>query len=101
LEPAGSVHKSKFFRINHRHEQIGEQCEGNEADNDVFHKLIKLDLKFPAPDGVELRGQKGGGHDGDKDQVLHKFLTAMADGAQPGRRISFTAINVADNRPEG
>ena len=43
LEPAGSVHRQslKFFRINHRDEQIGEQREGNEADNDVFHKLIQ------------------------------------------------------------
>jgi hypothetical protein len=101
LEPAGCVHKSKFFRVNHGHEQIGKQREGNEADDDVFHKLIHLGSKFPAPAGVELRGQKGGGHDGDKDQVLHKFLTATADGAQPGPPISLTAINITDTRRDG
>jgi hypothetical protein len=101
LEPAGCVHNSKFFRVNHRHKQIGKEREGNEADNDVFHKLFKQYSKFSAPNGVELRGQKGGGHDGDKDQVLHKFLTATADGAQPGRPISLTAINITDIRRDG
>src|SRR6185437_3945744 len=27
----------KFFRPEHRHEQIGEQAEGNESDKNVFH----------------------------------------------------------------
>jgi hypothetical protein len=28
----------KFFRINHRDEQVSEQRDGDEADNEVFHK---------------------------------------------------------------
>jgi hypothetical protein len=29
----------KFFRINHRDEQISEQREGNQTDDKVFHKI--------------------------------------------------------------
>jgi hypothetical protein len=51
----------KFFRINHRDEQIGEQREGNEADNNVFHKN---DSEFLAPMGVDFARHKKQGDDG-------------------------------------
>src|SRR5208283_4761546 len=41
LQPAGGLHRRwlKFFRMNHRDEQIGEQREGNQTDDKVFHKF--------------------------------------------------------------
>jgi hypothetical protein len=59
----------KFFRINHRDEQIGEQRKGNEADNNVFHKS----LEFFAPVGVKLARHKKEGDDGDVNKVSHRF----------------------------
>jgi hypothetical protein len=42
LEPAGRVHKTlKFFRVNHRDDEIGKQRQGDEADNNIFHKMIQ------------------------------------------------------------
>ena len=59
----------KFFGINHRDEQIGEQREGNEADDNGFHKF----LEFFAPAGVKLARHKKQGDDGDENQVGHRF----------------------------
>jgi hypothetical protein len=85
LYPAGRVHKwLKFFRINHRDDQINEQGDGNKADNDVFHKF----LKFFAPAGVKLAHDKNQGHDSDVNQVVHSFvLTFQNLGAITGRRL--------------
>jgi hypothetical protein len=59
----------KFFRINHRDEQIREQRDSNEADNNGFHKS----LEFFAPVGVKLARHKKQGDDGDVNQVGHRF----------------------------
>jgi hypothetical protein len=59
----------KFFRINHRDEQIGKQREGNEADNNVFHKS----LEFFAPVGVKFAGHKKECDDGDENKINHRF----------------------------
>jgi hypothetical protein len=63
----------KFFRINHRDEQIGEQRDGNEADNNIFHKFSE----FFAPMGVKLAGQKEGRDNADVNQVSHKYVATM------------------------
>jgi hypothetical protein len=59
----------KFFRINHRNEQIRKQREGNEADNNVFHKS----LEFFAPVGVKLARHKKQGDDSDENKINHRF----------------------------
>ena len=59
----------KFFRINHRDEQIREQREGNEADNNIFHKS----LEFFAPVSVNFAGRKKGRDDSDINQVSHNL----------------------------
>jgi hypothetical protein len=59
----------KFFRINHRDEQIGEQRKGNDSDDEGFHKA----LEFFAPMGVKLARHKKQGEDGDENQVGHRF----------------------------
>ena len=42
LKPAGSLHgrSLKFFRPNHRHEQINEEQQRDDADNDGFHGVL-------------------------------------------------------------
>jgi hypothetical protein len=60
---------SKFFRINHRDKQIGEKRQGNEADNNVFHKS----LEFFAPVGVDLARHKKQSEHGDVNKVSHRF----------------------------
>jgi hypothetical protein len=59
----------KFFRINHRDEQIGEQRNGNEADNNVFHKISE----FLAPVGVKFAGHKKQDDGSDVDGINHKM----------------------------
>jgi hypothetical protein len=67
----------KFFRINHRDEQIGEQREGNEADNNVFHKNKRLE--FFAPMGVKIAGHKEGCDDTEVNQVSHKHIVTLTE----------------------
>jgi len=74
----------KFFRINHRDEQIGEQREGNESDNDVFHKW----LEFSAPAGVKFAHDKNQGDDGDVNNISHKFCISDYERAE---RASFSS----------
>jgi hypothetical protein len=64
----------KFFRINHRDEQIGEQRDGNEADNNVFHK--NKSLEFFAPVGVNFARHKKQGDGSDVDGINHKMSQA-------------------------
>jgi hypothetical protein len=59
----------KFFRVYHRDEQIGEQREGNKADNNVFHKF----LEFFAPVGVNFTRHKKQDQHADIDHVQHNF----------------------------
>jgi hypothetical protein len=59
----------KFFGINHRDEQIGEQRKGNEADNNVFHKS----LEFFAPMGVNFARHKKQDDGSDIDGIDHKM----------------------------
>jgi hypothetical protein len=77
----------KFFRINHRDEQIREQREGNEADNDVFHKS----LEFFAPVGVDLARHKKQGDDGDENDVSHKFC--IPDYERAGQGFLFNPLD--------
>jgi hypothetical protein len=60
----------KFFRINHRDEQIGEQRDGNETDNNIFHK--NKSLEFFAPVGVNFARHKKQDDGSDVDGVKHK-----------------------------
>jgi hypothetical protein len=69
----------KFFGINHRDEQIGEQREGNEADNDVFHKC----LEFFAPMGIKFARHKKQGDDGDVNKISHRFRFGILKGQSP------------------
>jgi hypothetical protein len=59
----------KFFRINHRDKQIGEQRKGNDSDDEGFHKA----LEFFAPVGVDLARHKKQGEHGDVNKVSHRF----------------------------
>jgi hypothetical protein len=73
----------KFFRIDHRDEQIGEQREGNDADDNGFHKS----LEFFAPVGVKLARHKKQGDDGDENQINHTFCLPVAgEACQPAAR---------------
>jgi hypothetical protein len=60
----------KFFGINHRDEQIGEQREGNETNDDGFHKC----LEFFAPMRVKFARHKKQGEDGDENQIQHNLF---------------------------
>jgi hypothetical protein len=59
----------KFFRINHRDEQISKQREGDEGDNNVFHKS----LEFFAPAGVQFARHKKKRDDSNENKVSHRF----------------------------
>jgi hypothetical protein len=63
----------KFFRINHRDEQIHEQRKDDEADNNVFHKSSE----FFAPEGVKFARHKEGRDDSDINQVCHKYVANL------------------------
>jgi hypothetical protein len=69
------IHKNfaglKFFRADHRHDEIHAKREGNDSENDIFHKNFRL--KFFAADRVEReRGEK---HDGrsDVNGIKHNY----------------------------
>jgi len=64
----------KFFRPDHGHDEIHAEREGNDSENDVFHKNFRL--KFFAADRVKReRGEK---HDDNSDvnDVQHNFQQA-------------------------
>jgi hypothetical protein len=61
----------KFFRADHRHDEIHAKRKGNDSENDIFHKIFRL--KFFAADRVKReRGEK---HDGRSEVygIKHNF----------------------------
>jgi hypothetical protein len=74
----------KFFRINHRDEQIRKQREGNDADNNVFHKF----LEFFAPVGVDLARHKKQGEHGEINQVIHGLVRVVGECAMARARLA-------------
>ena len=66
----------KILRLDHREEQIREESQGNEADDDVFHKS-----KLLAPMRVEFADGEEGDHNCDVNDVRHAFTVAET-GAQ-------------------
>ena len=54
----------KFFRPNHRHEQIAEQQESDDVDNDCFHSIF---LEPFAKADVKRTHEKKHGDNSDED----------------------------------
>jgi hypothetical protein len=80
----------KFFGINHRHEQVHEQGDGNQADNNGFHKFRVSSgrSELLAPLGVKFARHKKQRHHGDINQISHKICLSdgpkrTPHGAQP------------------
>jgi hypothetical protein len=57
----------KFFRLDHRDQQIREQSQGNQPHDEVFHKV----LEFFAAVGVQLAGREESHHHSDVNNVCH------------------------------
>ena len=72
LKPAGSLHgcSLEFFRPNHGHEQIDEQQQGNDADNDGFHRVL---LQLLAEADVKSAHDKKQNDDASENEVVHRF----------------------------
>jgi hypothetical protein len=63
------IFPSEFFRPDHCHEQVDEQQQGNDADNDGFHKVP---LQFVAEANVKAAHDEKGDDHPKEDQVTHK-----------------------------
>jgi hypothetical protein len=59
----------EFFWVNHGHEQVDEQQQGNDPDNDGFHFVF---LKFFAEADIKAANDKKSNDDSDKDEVAHR-----------------------------
>ena len=71
MQPVGGLHGrgSEFFRINHGHEEVAKQGEGDEPDEDGFHGGVGSEGAAVA--GVErAQGEEREGS-GEEDQVGH------------------------------
>jgi hypothetical protein len=57
LKPAGRFHgrSSKFFRPDHRHEQINEEQQRDDSDNGRFHQVL---LQLFAKAGIKSAADK-------------------------------------------
>ncbi|HEX7654247.1 MAG TPA: hypothetical protein VF607_12125, partial [Verrucomicrobiae bacterium] len=78
---------SKFFRAEHRHNQVKEQQHGYAAHNEVFHNDSRL--KFLANPGVPGTDREKAGHRYEIDKIVHKPLSllrgeAASDNQKPG-----------------
>jgi hypothetical protein len=69
------VHKNfaglKFFRADHRHDEIHAEREGNDSENDVFHKIFRL--KFFAADRIKREHRKKQDRRSDVNRIEHNF----------------------------
>src|SRR5277367_4566620 len=61
----------KFFRPDHGHNEIHAEREGNDSENDIFHKNFRL--KFFAADRIKREGGKKQDRSADVDHVQHNF----------------------------
>ena len=59
----------KFLGPNHRHEEVNEEQQRNDADDDGFHVSL---LKDVAKAHVERAHDKKQNHDSGEDEVVHK-----------------------------
>jgi hypothetical protein len=64
----------EFFRVNHRHEQVSEQQQRDQANDNGFHLNL---LEFLAEADVESAYDKKQNHDSTEDQIVHRIV---ADG---------------------
>jgi hypothetical protein len=71
LKPAGTFHgrSSKFFRPDHRHEQINEEQQRDDSDNDRFHVVL---LQLLAEAGIKTAHDKKQNDDAGKDEIAHR-----------------------------
>jgi len=72
LKPTGSFHNGRleFFRPNHRHKQVDEEQQCDDANNDGFHMVL---LQLLAEAGVKTAHDKKHNDDCGKDEVAHRF----------------------------
>ncbi len=71
LQPVVRVHGrgSEFFRVDHGHQEVADEQEGDDADDEGFHGDGELERAAEA--GVERAdGEEGDGH-GDEQQIGH------------------------------
>jgi hypothetical protein len=59
----------KFFRPNHRHEQIDEEQQRDDSDNNSFHGVL---LQLVAESDVKAAHDKKHNDDCGKDEVAHR-----------------------------
>jgi hypothetical protein len=73
------VHKNfaglKFFRADHRDDEIHAEREGNDSENNVFHKIFRL--KFFAADRVKGERSKKQDRRAEIDYVQHNFSNSQ------------------------
>ena len=58
----------KFFRADHRHEQIGEQQQCDDRDNDCFHCVL---LQLFAEANVKSADDEEGNDNADENYIAH------------------------------
>jgi hypothetical protein len=68
----------EFFRPDHRHKQVDEEQQGDDPDDDGFHKVL---LKPVAKAHVKSAHDEKQEHDADVDEVAHKLTPPSASAA--------------------
>ena len=78
----------KFFRTNDREDEVGDQAEGDDSDDGVFHMGLRLDL-LAGPDEEEHEPEEADGSGEIKD-VSHNDTVVVCifdeEGCREGRQ---------------
>jgi hypothetical protein len=94
------VHKNfaglKFFRADHRHDEIHAEREGNDSKNDVFHKNFRL--KFFAADRVKRERRKKQDRRANVNHVQHNFSNRQR--CRDERNNAITFLSWVNLRPQ-
>lgn len=95
LQPVGGVHGrgSEFFRMNHGHEEVAEEGEGDEPDDDGFHGGGGSERG--AETGVDCAEGEEGRVAGEEEEVGHGFNGQVIQSSHERCR------RVANGRVEG
>ena len=59
----------EFLWLDHGHEEVGEEAQGDQSHDDVFHGVC--DLEVAAEAHVERADDEEGSGDADVDEVVH------------------------------
>jgi hypothetical protein len=77
----------KFFRPDHGHDEINAKREGNDSENDIFHKNLPLELF--AANRVKREGRKKQDRRADVDHVQHNFPNRQRSRDERNNAVTF------------